>query len=103
MFFLVQPNPSPDSPLSSASLMLIAGLPVLMAFIAGWRIKGEPRRRTVQYAVGELLGNLLLIQAAATYFNSYSTNSQAEALPLAIALGAAYPVFIFLCRRFYAS
>ena len=103
MFCLAQQAIGGDSPVGGAALVIIAGLPVVMTLVAGWRLKGTPSPKTVQLAVGELIGALLLIQAAAVYFNSYWTDSRAEALPLAIALGAAYPVFIFLCRRFYAS
>jgi 4-hydroxybenzoate polyprenyltransferase len=103
MICLIHPHPQWDSPLSAASLLIIAGLPVAMAVTCGYRLNGEPEPKTVQRVVGELVGNLLLIQAAAVYFNSYSTNAQTEALPFAIALGLAYPVFILLCRRFYAS
>jgi hypothetical protein len=53
--------------------------------------------------VGELVGNLLLIQAAVVYFNSYSTGSHNEGLPFAIALGLAYLLFVLLCKRFYSS
>lgn len=103
MFCLIQPAPGWEWPADGACMLIIAGLPVVMTLISGWRLKGKPSPRIVQSAVGELIGALLLIQAAAIYFNSHWTNARDEALPLAIALGAAYPVFIFLCRRFYAS
>jgi len=103
MPFLAQPHPPWDSLLQAAGVVLIAGVPVLIALACGYRLRDNPSPRTVQRAVAELVGNLLLIQAAAVYFNSYSTNARTEALPFAIGLGLAYPVFLVLCKRFYAS
>jgi hypothetical protein len=103
MYCVIYPYPQWDSALSCLSLIIIAILPVAVALVCGWRLTGAPEPRVVQSAVGELVGNLLLIQAAAVYFNSYSTNAQGEALPFAIGLGLAYPAFILLCKRFYAS
>jgi len=103
MSCLIHPWPRWDSLVSGVSLLVIAALPVIVAMVCGWRLRGKPAPPTVQQTVGLLVGNLLLIQAAAVYFNSYSTGAQREGLPLAIALGLAYPVFTLLCRRFYAS
>jgi len=103
MCCVIYPYPKWDSALDSLSLIIIAALPVVIALFCGWRLTGKPRPAVVQSAVGELVGNLLLIQAAVVYFNSYSTGAQHEALPFAIALGLAYPVFILLGKRFYAS
>jgi len=103
MSCVIYPYPQWDSAMSNLSLLVIAVLPVAVAMVCGWRLTGKPRPLVVQSAVGELVGNLLLIQAAVIYFNSYSTMAQRQALPLAICLGLAYPVFILLSKRFYAS
>jgi len=103
MCCVIYPYPQWDSALDSLSLIIIAALPVVIALFCGWRLTGKPRPPVVQGAVGELVGNLLLIQAAVIYFNSYSTGAHNEGIPLAIALGLAYLVFIPLSRRFYSS
>ena len=103
MFCVFYPYPQWDNALDSACVILIAAVPAVGALACGGRLTGSPPPEKVQRAVGMLVGNLLLIQAAVVYFNSYSTNAHFEALPLAIALGLAYPIFLILCRRFYAS
>ena len=103
MCCVIYPYPQWDSALDSLSLIIIAALPVVIALFCGWRLTGKPRPPVIQSAVGELVGNLLLIQAAIVYFNSYSTGAHNEGIPLAIALGLAYLVFIPLSKRFYSS
>ena len=103
MSCLITPLPALGSLADDGSLMIIAGLPVIVALVCGWRLKGSPAPSTVQQTVGMLVGNLLLIQAAGIYFNSYSTMAHSQGIPLAIGLGVAYPVFTLLCKRFYAS
>ena len=103
MFYVVYPWPDWSSIPGGLSTLAIAVAPIAMTFAAGWRLKGKPSPKTIQRAVGELIGALLLIQAAGVYFNSYSTMSQPQALPLAIALGLGYPAFILLCKQFYSS
>ncbi|MDP6544964.1 MAG: UbiA family prenyltransferase [Phycisphaerae bacterium] len=103
MSCVMYPWPQWDNVLSCLSFIVIAGLPVAVALVCGWRLTGKSEPRIVQTVVGELVGNLLLIQAAVVYFNSYSTGAHNEGIPLAIALGLAYLAFIPLSRRFYAS
>ena len=103
MCCVIYPYPKWDSALDSLSLIIIAALPVVIALFCGWRLTGKPRPTVVQSVVGELVGNLLLIQAAVVYFNSYATTTLGQGLPFAVALCLAYPVFILLSRRFYAS
>ena len=103
MSCVIYPWPQWNDVLSCLSLIVIATLPVAVAVICGWRLTGKPEPRVVQTVVGELVGNLLLIQAAVIYFNSYSTMAHNEGIPFAIALALAYLVFILLSKRFYAS
>ena len=103
MCCVIYPYPQLNNVPGGLSLIVIAIVPVAVALVCGWRLTGGPRPQIVQATVGELVGNLLLIQAAVVYFNSYSTGTHREGLPLAIALGLAYPVFTLLCKRFYAS
>jgi hypothetical protein len=103
MSCLINPLPEWNSLADDSSLIIIASLPIIVALVCGWRLKGSPAPPIVQQTVGMLVGNLLLIQAAGIYFNSYSTGAHLEGIPLAIGLGLAYPVFSLLCRRFYAS
>ncbi len=103
MYSVLHPWPEWSNIASSLSLIIIATLPIVIALICGLRLAGKRAPQTIQRTVGEMIGNLLLIQAAVVYFNSYSTNTHREGIPFAMALGLAYPVFIFLCRRFYAS
>ena len=103
MCCVIHPLPDWDSALDSLSLTVIAALPVIVAIVCGWRLKSKPAPRIVQSVVGELVGNLLLIQAAVVYFNSCSTSAHSEGIPFAMALGAAYLAFVPLSRRFYAS
>jgi len=99
----IYPYPQWDSASSYLSLIVIAVVPAAVALFCGWRLRGAPPPPVVQTAVGELVGNLLLIQAATVYFNSYSTMAHREGIPFAMALGLAYLVFILLSKRFHAS
>ena len=103
MSCVIYPWPQWNDVLSSLSLIVIAALPVIVALVCGWRLTGKPKPRAVQGVVGELVGNLLLIQAATVYFNSCSTMAHNEGIPFAMALGLAYLLFALLSRRFYAS
>jgi len=92
-----------DGALDYVRIFCIAGLPVVVALVCGWRLTGEPKPPIVQRTVGVLVGNLLLIQGVVVYFNSYATTTLGQGLPFAVALCLAYPVFILLSKRFYAS
>ncbi|MCP4379421.1 MAG: hypothetical protein GY794_25025, partial [bacterium] len=102
MYCVVYPYPQRDNVLSYLPI-IIAILPVTVTVVCLWRLKGKPTPQTVQKTIGMLVGNLLLIQAAVVYFNSYSTATHSKGIPFVIAFGGAYLVFTLLCRRFYSS